>query len=397
MAARQKTRAPAKAAPPVVILEETAGSCLSPPPEHAALVRALLDWFAAHRRSLPWRERTDAYAVWVSEIMLQQTQVDRVIPYFTRFLRLFPDVQSLAAATEEELLKAWEGLGYYSRARNLQKTARLLLAEHGGRLPPDRAALLALPGIGPYTAGAILSLAFNLPEAAVDGNVERVFSRLFDIDSPVKSVAATDFIRHMAAALIPPGRAGDFNQALMELGALVCVKKARCGICPLARFCRALDLGIVHERPVPGRRVRMSALEIVSGVLVHRGRVFVQKRPDSGVWAGFWEFPGGRLETGESPAEGVAREFFEETEFRVRPVRPLGLVRHGYTRYSIAMHCFLCALEDAPPHLPEPVLHAATRYRWAKPGELDALVLPAGHRKLLLTWADDIARAAKNR
>lgn len=381
-------------------VELEAEPALTPPPEHKALTETLLRWFAANKRPLPWRGRYTPYEVWVSEILLQQTQMERGVDYFVRWMERFPDIASVAAAHEDEVLKAWEGLGYYSRARNLHKTAQILARDNNGAFPDDFASLRALPGIGDYTAGAILSIAFNQPHPAVDANVERVFARLFDIDAPVKSVASADFIRHMAAALIPPGKAREFNQALMELGALVCRKKPKCDLCPLAGHCAAHRLGIAGERPVPGKKIAYSALHIVCGVLAHKGRVFIQKRLDSGVWAGFWEFPGGRLEQGESPEQGSAREFAEETEFAVRIVRQLGVIRHAYTRYRILMHCFLCELEapasGAPPALdaegyPVPVLHAATAYRWVRPEELEGYALPAAHRKLADTWMEDIA------
>lgn len=361
-----------------------------PRPEHQALVTALLGWYEANKRPLPWRERHDPYEVWISEVMLQQTQMERGAQYFTRWMRLFPTLAHVARAHPDALLKAWEGLGYYSRVRNLHKAAGLIVERHNGVIPADADALRALPGIGEYTAGAILSIAYNKPYPAVDANVERVFARLFDVGQPVKSRVAAGFIRHMAEALIPDGRARDFNQALMELGALVCGKTPRCDACPLAAHCQAKRLGITRERPIPGKKTPYSALSIVTGVLVHNGRLFIQKRLDSGVWAGFWEFPGGRIEEGETPEAAIVREFAEETAFAVRPVMALGLVRHAYTRYKIAMHCFVCVL-DAPEGtgadgFPLPRLSAATEYRWALPGELEAFTLPAGHRKLADAW-----------
>lgn len=367
------------------------------PPEHLALVEALLDWFARNMRPLPWRREYDPYHVWVSEIMLQQTQMDRAVAYFERWMRRFPTLRSVAEADPDEALKLWEGLGYYSRVRNLHKAAREIARRHGGELPLDHDALRALPGIGEYTAGAILSIAGNEPVPAVDANVERVFARIFDIDAPVKSPIAANYIRHIAAALIPPGQARMFNQALMELGALICGRVPRCGTCPLARFCQARRLGIVADRPVPGKKYGYTALEIISGVLMHEGRIFIQKRLDSGVWAGLWEFPGGRLEPGEEPGQGVVREFLEETEFSVAVRAYLGVVRHAYTRYRIAMHCFMCGFAATPANggrPPEPVLHAATDYRWVRPVELERYTLPAGHRKLLDAWMPDLVSAA---
>jgi A/G-specific adenine glycosylase len=367
------------------------------PPEHHVLVRTLLDWFSRNARALPWRREYSPYQVWVSEIMLQQTQAERAATYFERWMRRFHDIRSVAEADFEELLKFWEGLGYYRRVRNLHKAAREIMLRHGGELPLDHALLRSLPGIGEYTAGAILSIAGNEPVPAVDANVERVFARLFDIDAPVKTPIAANYVHHMAAALIPPGEARAFNQAIMELGALICGRTPRCGICPLGKYCRAKHLGIAAERPVPGKKYGYTALDIISGVLMHEGLIFIQKRLDSGVWAGLWEFPGGRLEPGEKPSAGIVREFFEETEFSVLVTSYLGVVRHSYTRYRINMHCFVCAFASAPAkreEVPAPVLHAATDYRWEHPAELEKYTFPAGHRKLLDAWLPALLEAA---
>ena len=202
------------------------------PEEHTDAVQtALLDWFARHKRALPWRERYTPYEVWISEVMLQQTQMERGVAYFRRWMERFPDVAALAAAPEEDVLHAWEGLGYYNRARNLHKAARRIMAQGGG-FPDTPEGIRALPGIGPYTAAAIASIAFNIPVACVDANVERVISRLFDVDSPVRQEPAASAIRQWAQRLLPPGKAREHNQAMMELGALICGKKANCPQCP---------------------------------------------------------------------------------------------------------------------------------------------------------------------
>ena len=360
------------------------------PEEHLDEVRdALLDWFSRHRRSLPWRGRYTPYEVWISEVMLQQTQMERGVAYFLRWMDRFPDVAALAAAREEDVLRAWEGLGYYNRARNLHRAARHIMAQ-GGVFPETPEAIRALPGIGPYTAAAIASIAFNVPVACVDANVERVVSRLFDVDSPVKREPAASLIRQWAATLLPPEKAREHNQAMMELGALVCGKKTRCGACPLERFCTARHLGIVHERPVPGRKSPVVPLTVASGVLVCHDRIFVQQRLNTGAWARLWEFPGGRVEPDESPADAVVREFLEETGFAVRVRRPCGVIRHGYTTFRVTLHCFILELEDENAAatrdeegrpLPD-VLTAATDCRWLSPEALATIALPAAHRKL---------------
>ena len=366
-----------------------------PPPGHLApldhlpqLREALLRWFAIHGRDLPWRRTYTPYEVWISEVMLQQTQMDRGVSYFLRWMERFPTPEALAAASEEEVLHAWEGLGYYSRARNLLAAARRIRDVHGGRFPRKREDIAALPGVGPYTTAAIASIAFEQPVACVDANVERVIARVFDVDAPVKEKESAARIAALAQQLLPPGQARAHNQAMMELGALICGRKARCEACPLADFCLSRHLGIVHERPVPGRKADTVLLDVVTGVLRHEGRIFVQKRCDRGAWGGLWEFPGGRVEPGEEPRQAVVREHHEETGFAVRVTDDHGIIRHGYTTYRVTLHCFSVALTagawatDAEGLPVPPVLTAASAYRWASPQELQTLAMPAAHRKL---------------
>ncbi len=353
---------------------------LSASPARRLFAQKLLDWFGRAMRPLPWRRDYAPYAVWISEIMLQQTQMERGVAYFTRWMERFPDIASVAAASEEEVLKAWEGLGYYSRARNLHAAAKFIMAELGGEFPSDPALIRSLPGIGEYTAGAIASIAFNLPVPAVDANVERVFSRLCDMDTPIRGETRR-YIRDSVAALMPQDAARSFTQALMELGALVCAKDPRCGACPVSEFCEALRLGVSKERPVPRGKKAYTYLEMATGVLCHQGRVFIQKRPPYGVWAGLWEFPGGCLEPGENPAQAVVRELLEETELPVRVTKSLGALRHSYTNYRVITHGFFCEPLSAPVGVP--VLHAATEGRWVTPRELASFAFPAGQRKLI--------------
>ncbi len=344
------------------------------------LSKKILAWFADHGRDLPWRRTYSPYHVWISEIMLQQTQMDRAVAYFERWVEQFPDVLSLAAADQDEILKQWEGLGYYSRARNLHRAAILLAQQHGGQLPAHRHHLLALPGIGPYTAGAILSIAFDQPEPVIDANVERLFARLFDIAEPVRAAATKKKILRLAEEMLAACSPRLFNQALMELGALVCTPRSPgCPACPVASHCRARKLDTVQQRPVLPPKKEPLVIEMATGIVRRNGLLLIQKRPATGVWANLWEFPGGRLEPGESPEEAVVREYQEETELTVVVDEKITTTRHSFMHYRVILHCFFCRSKDCR----SPRLHAAQENRWVRPEELGNYAFPAGHRKLI--------------
>jgi len=351
----------------------------------------LLAWFAQSARDLPWRRTLDPYHVWLSEIMLQQTQMDRAVSYYTRFLERFPDIESLARAQEDEVLKLWEGLGYYSRARNLMAAARAILLEHGGVFPASFEAVRALPGVGPYTAGAVMSVAFNDPRPAVDANVERVLSRVLNIDRPVSEPGVKRRILAAAWELVPTGEARAFNQGLMELGALVCSpRRPDCPRCPVSGQCLALARGTVQSRPVPTARPETIRVDMACGVLVTAGRLFIQKRRPDDVWPGLWEFPGGVMEDGESPEEAMLREFREETGLLVRPVGKIAVVRSSYTRYRITLHGFFCRAEPGQDPQHGHQLHEAVEARLVRPQELTAFAFPSGHARLLSRMLTDV-------
>lgn len=345
----------------------------------------LLRWFSSAMRPLPWRKTYDPYSVWVSEIMLQQTQMERGVAYFNAWMRTFPSVQAVADASEEAVLKAWEGLGYYSRARNLHAAAKIIVAEHDGVFPQDIAAIRSLPGVGEYTAAAIASIAFNIPAAAVDANVMRVFARICDIDVPLTHSGVKAFITSATLSLMPEDSPRLFTQALMELGALVCAKKPNCAACPLAGHCEAKRLGTAAKRPKKKMRTAYTALEMSTGIIIKDGLIFIQKRPPYGVWAGLWEFPGGRLEPGETPEEALVREVMEETELPAAVREKIAVVKHAYTNCRVTMHGYICDVADGASG---PVLHAATEGKWIRPEETAQYAFPASHRKLLelLGW-----------
>ncbi|MBP7355647.1 MAG: A/G-specific adenine glycosylase, partial [Longilinea sp.] len=261
----------------------------------AELAEKLLAWYAVNARTLPWRGHPDPYAVWVSEIMLQQTQVDTVSPYFERWMARFPTLEALAAASEQEVLALWEGLGYYSRARNLWRAARQVW-EAGGQMPRTAADLALLPGVGRYTAAAIASMAFGQNEAALDGNIRRVLARIFNVTLPARSPEGERQLWALAQQHLPPGRAGDYNQALMDLGSQICTPRApACLVCPLQALCQAAALGLQAERPVMSSRPPVPLWTVTAAVIWRADRVLIARRPSRGLLGGLWEFPGGKL------------------------------------------------------------------------------------------------------
>jgi A/G-specific adenine glycosylase len=310
--------------------------------------RPLLEWYDKNARDLPWRFEQSPYRTWISEIMLQQTQVDTVIPYFTRWMAAYPDVKTLAAADEQDVLSLWEGLGYYSRARHLLKAARIVARDYDGHLPRTSEALQKLPGIGPYTGAAIASIAFGEDTATVDGNIRRVFSRLFDLKEPLRSTVSEKNIWELAEANLPPGRADVYNQALMDLGAMICTPKSpACERCPVAGACRALAQGTVAERPVKKARKKIPTLTVTAAVIHRDGQVLLSKRPPHGLLGGLWEFPGGTLEKTDADLPAcLRREIREELGADIEVGEAFGTYRHAYTHFKIVLHAFCCLLVD---------------------------------------------------
>lgn len=303
----------------------------------------LLTWYRQNKRSLPWRDHPDPYAVWVSEIMLQQTRVETVIPYFERWLAKFPTVAALAAADEQDVLNLWEGLGYYSRARNLHKAAKVVVAEYGGELPKTALTLQKLPGIGRYTAAAVASMAFGLDAAALDGNIRRVYARIFNVDEPLGSTQAEKIFWDLAEMHLPHGDAGDYNQALMDLGATICTPRSpRCEECPVQMLCEAYQLDIQEFRPVPKVKRAVPRHIQAAAVIVVDGKVLLAQRPSSGLLGGMWEFPNGRVDG--NPVEKLVDAIYAGYKLKVRSVAPLGEVRHAYTHFKVTEFAFRCEL-----------------------------------------------------
>lgn len=310
----------------------------------------LVDWYQCHARKLPWRDLPNPYRVWVSEIMLQQTRVETVIPYFERWMKKFPSINALAQASQQDVLSAWEGLGYYSRARNLHRAALIVISDYDGQLPQEVSQLRQLPGVGRYTAGAIASIAFGRDEPVLDGNIRRVLARFFDVQVPARSSAGENQLWQLALDNLPPGMASSYNQALMELGALICMpRKPSCEICPLNSNCAAFSLGIQEERPVKLSKTPVPHHLVSSAIILHNQKVLIAQRPVDGLLGGMWEFPGGKIEAGEDLVRGLKREICEELGVDIRVGSEFGVYQHAYTHFRVTLHAFLCELKDKQP------------------------------------------------
>jgi A/G-specific adenine glycosylase len=339
----------------------------------------LLAWYGAHARDLPWRRTKDPYAIWLSEIMLQQTQVTTVKPYFERFLRRLPTIETLARADEHEVLRLWEGLGYYRRARQLHRAAQVIVAEHGGRFPRDPAALRRLPGIGRYTAGALLSFAFDAREPILEANTLRALCRLLAYDGDPHGGEGQRFLWAAAEILLPRRDPGRFNQALMELGSEVCTPRMpKCSDCPLAVLCRANQQGRQGEIPRPKRKPASEAVREAAVVVRRRGRVLLLRWPEGRRWAGLWDFPRFLLAGESAAADG--RELAENvralTGVTVAPGRHLTTVIHGVTRFRITLECYEARCVSVAGKA------APLQTRWLRPAELDDCPLSSTGRKL---------------
>jgi A/G-specific adenine glycosylase len=340
----------------------------------------LLDWYDEHKREMPWRETDDPYAIWVSEIMLQQTRVDTVRDYYRRFLEAFPTVEALAAAERDEVLKLWEGLGYYSRARYLHEAAQQVVDEHDGKVPDTMDEIRDLKGIGPYTAAAILSIAFQKPHAVLDGNVVRLLSRVYAVSDDSTSSATRRHLRERANELLEPNRPADFNQAMMELGSTVCTPtRPRCGECPVSEVCRAHAEGEEEQYPVTPESKPVPHYDIaVALIFDDDGRLLIQRRDDEGQLAGLWEFPGGKREDGEEMEETCRREMREELGVEVAVDDHFYTLKHAYSHFKITLYAFRCHIESGSPTPEED-----QPMTWAALDELDDFAFPRANGKLI--------------
>lgn len=340
----------------------------------------LLDWYVQHKRDLPWRrEARNPYRVWIAETLLQQTQAATVIPYYERFLARFPNVRALASASLNDVLKVWEGAGYYARARHLHRAAKEIVARFNGEIPSTVDELLTLPGIGRYTASAIASIAFGRDVPVVDGNVTRVLCRYFKITDDPKGAQTQKALWQRAEKLLPRGHAGDFNQALMELGATVCAPRhPQCAACPLKRGCLARRLNVQDQLPTKRARKKLPHHEIAVGVIWKRGKILIAQRPAEKLLGGLWEFPGGHRQKHETLAQCVAREVREELGIEVEVGKNIATIQHAYSHFRITLHAFECRWVRGRPR----ALGCAT-WKWVAPRDLEHYAFPAANRKII--------------
>ncbi len=338
---------------------------------------ALRGWYTAHHRKLPWRETREPYRIWVSEVMLQQTQVSTVIPYYQKFMEVFPTAEELARSDQQQVLKMWEGLGYYARARNLHKACRIVAEKYRGQIPDDVETFLALPGVGEYIASAVLSIAFAVPLAVVDGNVKRVLSRLFLIEEPVNRPAGYKIYREPAKQLLDRNDPGNHNQAVMELGALICTPgRPACEHCPVREHCRAHKRGKTGQFPVRLKPKPVPTRKIAAGVVIKDGSLLITRRKPDGLLGGLWEFPGGGIKKGEEAGSACIREICEETGITAAVTEHLAHVRHAYTHFKIEMDVFLCEYRSGDVRLNGPVDH-----KWIPVKALDDHAFPRANLK----------------
>jgi A/G-specific adenine glycosylase len=316
------------------------------------VTKQLMAWYSANARDLPWRNATDPYSIWVAEVMLQQTRVDTVLPYYQRWLTRFPTIQALALANQQDVLQVWEGLGYYSRARNFHLAAQTVLRNYDGMLPSDPNTLQKLPGIGKAGAADLASIAFGVDIASVDGNIRRVVSRLLDLAYPLGSREFETAVQEFVDENLPPGQAGDYNQAWMDLGSSICTPtNPNCLQCPLSSFCASYQMASQNIRPVKPARKTVPEVTVTAGILLspHGDQVLLALRPEDGLLGGLWEFPGGKQEGFETIEECLIREWKEEMGVTIQVGRLLGVYRHAYSHFKVILRAHFCTLLEGTP------------------------------------------------
>lgn len=340
----------------------------------------LLQWYYLHRRDLPWRKTSDPYKIWLSEVMLQQTRVDTVIPYYHRFIKAFPTLSTLAEAEQQEVLKCWEGLGYYSRGRNFHQAAKNIITHYDGEIPSEYDQFIRLKGVGPYTAAAVLSIAFNKIFAVVDGNVIRVITRYLGIEEDIRTSQVKKMVQEYADTLIPADHPGDFNQALMELGAIICKPTAPlCSSCPVSNQCMAYNSAKTDVIPYKSKAKKIPHFDIGVGLILNqRNELLIALRPNDGMLGGLWEFPGGKNEQNESLEETVIREMKEELGVEVRVFEKFKMIKHTYSHFKISLHAFWCSIVDG-----DPQPKSSQEIKWVTLGKIDSHPFPKANKTLI--------------
>jgi len=348
-----------------------------------------MNWYATCHRPLPWRKTSDPYLVWVSEVMLQQTQVKTVVPYYQKFAHRFPNIHVLGRTDLQDVLKTWEGLGYYARARNLHKASGIIVTKYRGVLPDDIQLLRKLPGIGEYIASAVSSIAFGQPFAAVDGNVKRVLARLNAIDLPVNRSTSNTVFKASAGRLLARKYPGRFNQAMMELGALVCTpKRPDCGNCPVKGHCEAFRSNAVDHYPKRVKANKTPQFHIATGVVCKGQKVLITRRKLEGLLGGLWEFPGGKIKKGETAEAACVREIKEEVNLKVKTDEHLTRIRHAYTHFKIVMDVFLCRYVDGRIRLNGPI-----DFQWIRTTQIDDYPIPVANHKFIPLLIERLSRS----
>ena len=361
---------------------------MKPVEETQAVRRALTGWYEKNRRTLPWRQTGDPYPIWVSEIMLQQTQVATVVDYFNRFIRAFPDIRTLANTDLRAVLKLWEGLGYYSRARNFHKAAKLVVDRHDGAVPDDWETFLALPGVGDYIASAVQSIAFGKPVAVVDGNVKRVLARIFQISAPMNQSSSYPIFKTIAGDLLDRDDPGTFNQALMELGALICRPAGPlCADCPVSPWCLAFSGGRVADFPVKIKKPPIPHHHLAIGVVLKNDKLLIVLRPETGLLGGLWEFPGGRIGPDETAEDACMKTLKASAGIKVSVRSPLTRIRHAYTHFKITADIFICDWVSGRVRL-----NGHTDHRWVMPDALHHYPFPKSNHKFMTQLMEEISK-----
>jgi A/G-specific adenine glycosylase len=345
----------------------------------ASIAQKLLNWFQVNHRKLPWRTTDDPYAIWVSEVMLQQTQVNTVIPYYEHFLKQFPDITTLAKSNQDHVLKCWEGLGYYARARNFQKASQIVVQQFSGKIPSDPLIFRQLPGVGDYINAAVQSIAFGHRLAVVDGNVRRVLSRLYEMPEFVNDNKYSKTFAKKAQTLLCNKYPGNYNQAIMELGALICSpRNPQCVNCPLSLDCQALIHDTVSVFPRRKKTPVIPTENWVAAVIQKDNRFLLTQRKTNGFLGGLWEFPGGKIMKNEPHQEACLRHIHEQLQINIQIQQHVAQIKHTYTHFKQLMDAFLCQYHSGSVNLNGPI-----DFKWINWTDINQLAMPKSNLKLL--------------